>query len=405
MGGAVRDELLGLPVTERDWVVVGATPEEMTALGFRPVGRDFPVFLHPETGEEYALARTERKTGRGYKGFTFYAGPDVTLEEDLRRRDLTVNAMARDREGRLIDPWGGRADLEARVLRHVSPAFVEDPLRVLRVARFAARFAPLGFVVAAETMALMRVIAARGELADLTPERVWQELDRALGTDAPAEFVATLRHAGALVVLFPEIDRLFGVPQRADYHPEVDTGLHTLLALSKAAELSPERAVRFAALVHDLGKGTTAPEILPRHVGHEERGLPLVDALCDRLRAPNEYRELARIVTRLHLLCHKVFELRPATVLRLLKAADAFRRRARFERFLLAVEADARGRHGFEDRPYRQGRWLRALVDHLERTVQVEPLLAQGLRGAELGAALDRAREAAIRAFPREVAE
>ncbi len=401
VGGAVRDKLLGYPFSERDWVVVGATPEAMEADGFRPVGKDFPVFIHPRTGEEYALARTERKTGRGYKGFHFHTGPDVGLEDDLARRDLTINAMARDRDGNLVDPFDGRRDLEERLLRHVSPAFSEDPLRVLRVARFAARYHHLGFVVAAETLGLMRELAVSGELEALTPERVWTELNKALSERSPRVFVEVLRQCGALRALLPEVDRLFGVPQRADYHPEVDTGTHILMSLDRSAELSDDPRVRFAVLVHDLGKGTTSSEILPRHIGHEERGIDLVHSLCDRLRVPNEYRELAVPVTRLHLLCHKAFELRPVTLLRLFQAADAFRKPERFELVLRAVEADARGREGFADTPYPQGRWLRELLAHLQ-TLSPRPFVDKGLKGAAIGEALDRAREEAIRDFRRQ---
>ena len=399
VGGAVRDALLDYPCRERDWVVTGASPREMAEKGFRPVGKDFPVFLHPQTGEEYALARTERKSGTGYRGFTFHTGPEVSLEDDLIRRDLTINAMARDKDGQLIDPYGGQRDLEKKVLRHVSPAFVEDPLRVLRVARFAARYHHLGFTVAAETLALMRVLAVSGELETLTPERVWTELQKALAEKSPQIFVEVLRHTGALKPLFPEVDALFGVPQRADYHPEIDTGVHVLMSLEKAAELSDDPRVRFAALVHDLGKGATSSDILPRHIGHEERGLPLVHGFCDRLKVPNEYRELAVPVTRLHLLCHKAFELRPVTLLKIFRAADAFRKPERFELFLLAVEADARGRKDFENRPYRQGRWLRELFTHLNNTVSPGEFVDQGLTGAAIGEALDKKREQEIRSF------
>lgn len=400
VGGAVRDKLLEYPFHERDWVVVGATPEDMEATGFRPVGRDFPVFIDPDSGEEYALARTERKTGKGYKGFHFYAGPDINLEDDLRRRDLTINAMAEAPDGALIDPYGGRRDLENRVLRHVSDAFAEDPLRVLRVARFAARYHHLGFTIAPETRALMAQLATGDELAHLTPERVWMETRKALGERSPQVYVQVLRDCGALAVLLPEVDNLFDVPQRADYHPEIDTGVHVLMALEVAAELSDDPRVRFAVLVHDLGKGTTSPDILPRHIGHEERGVPLVQAVCDRYRVPNEYRELAIPVTRLHLLCHKVFELRPVTVLKIFKAADAFRKPQRFEHFLLAVEADARGRKGFHDTPYPQGDWLRSVLAELN-TLSTRELVAEGLRGAAIGEALDHRRQARIRALQK----
>lgn len=396
VGGAVRDELLGLPVRERDWVVVGAAPEELEARGFRPVGRDFPVFLHPETNEEYALARTERKSAPGYRGFTVHADTDVTLEEDLLRRDLTVNAMARAADGTLVDPYGGRADLERRILRHVSPAFVEDPVRILRVARFAARFAPLGFTVAPETLALMRAMVDNGEVDALVPERVWAELRRALETASPSRFFETLRACGALARLFPELERLFGVPQPARYHPEIDTGVHVFMVLDAAARLSPDTRVRFAALTHDLGKGETPPERWPSHRGHEERSVRLVEELCRRLRIPNDYRDLAALVARWHGHAHRAAELRPATLLKLFEALDAFRRPARLEEFLLACEADARGRAGLEDRPYPQAGWLRAALA-AAAAVEAAPIAARGLRGADIGRELHRLRVAAIR--------
>lgn len=336
VGGAVRDRLLGLAVHEHDWVVVGATPEAMAQRGFRPVGRDFPVFLHPQTGEEYALARTERKTGPGYHGFSFHASADVSLTEDLGRRDLTINAMAQAPDGTIIDPFGGRRDLEARRLRHVSPAFREDPVRILRLARFAARLAPLGFQVAEDTLELCREMVASGEVDALVPERVWQELAKALMAPAPDAFIGTLRDCGALAVLFPEIDRLFGIPQPELHHPEVDTGAHVLLVLRQAARLEGGLAARFAALVHDLGKGLTPASELPRHRGHEARGVPLVDAMCARLRIPSECRDLARGVTRYHLQCHRVRELRPRTLLSLLEGLDLFRRPGRLDGFVLA---------------------------------------------------------------------
>jgi tRNA nucleotidyltransferase (CCA-adding enzyme) len=351
VGGAVRDALLGLPVEERDWVVVGASAEELTAKGYRRVGKDFPVFLHPSTGEEYALARTERKTAPGYTGFTFDAAPTVTLEDDLKRRDLTINAIARAENGEIFDPWSGRAD---RLLRHVSPAFREDPLRVLRVARFAARFAPLGFTVADETLELMKEIVAAGEMEALRPERVWQETFKALGTDRPDLFVETLRACGALRRIFPEVDALFGVPQPAQWHPEIDTGVHTLMALRKAAQLSPSEAVRFAVLVHDLGKAATPKELLPRHHGHEHRSEQLLERLCTRMPVPNRLRDLALLVARHHGTVHKAAELKPQTVMRLLMAADGLRQPERFDEMLLACEADARGRKGLEDRAYPQ---------------------------------------------------
>jgi len=395
VGGAVRDELLGLTPEERDWVVVGATPEEMTARGYRLVGKDFPVFLHPRTHEEYALARTERKTAPGYHGFTVHAAPEVTLEEDLRRRDLTINAMARRADGEIVDPFGGRRDLEARLLRHVSPAFVEDPVRILRVARFAARFARLGFRVADETRELMREMVENGEVDALVPERVWAETERALRSDSPAVYFEVLRECGALRVLFPEIDALFGVPQPVEHHPEVDAGVHTLLVLTQAARLSPDPVVRFAALVHDLGKATTPKEEWPSHKGHEARGVPLVKALCRRLRVPNSYRDLAIVVTRYHLHYHRAAELRPETLLKLFKGIDALRRPERFEQFLTACEADSRGRPGFEDAHFEQPEILRRTRE-AAAAITSQELLARGLNGPELGRELDRLRIRAI---------
>ncbi len=398
VGGAVRDELLGLPVRERDWVVVGATPEQMTARGYRPVGKDFPVFLHPHTAEEYALARTERKTGPGYHGFSTRFSPDVTLEEDLGRRDLTLNAIAKDPDsGELIDPHGGRKDLEARILRHVSPAFVEDPLRVLRVARFAARFDSLGFRLADETAALLRQMSVGGELGTLVAERVWQETLKALTTQAPARYFQVLRDTGALAVVFPEIDALFGVPQPAAWHPEIDTGVHVLMVLEKAAALSTDPVVRFAALTHDLGKGQTPADQWPRHVGHEVRSVACVDTLCDRLKVPNEYRELAKHVARHHGVVHSAQQLRAGTLLDLLETLDAFRRPERFESFLLACMADMRGRTGFEQRPYPQADYLRS-VRSTAAAVTLDRSLFAGLTGAEIGERVRRARLAAIEA-------
>ena len=360
VGGAVRDELLGRPVIDRDYVVVGSTPQEMEALGFRRVGADFPVFLHPETRCEYALARTERKTAPGYRGFVVHADPDVTLDADLRRRDLTINAMARASDGTLVDPYGGLADLRAGILRHVSPAFAEDPVRILRVARFAARF---GFTVAPETLALMRSMVAAGEVAALVPERVFAELDRALAEPHPWLFLEVLRASGALAAQFPEIDRLFGVPQPLEYHPEGDTGAHVLLALRQAAALGLSARARFAVLLHDLGKGLTPRDEWPSHRGHEARGAALVDVVCARLKAPVEYRALARAVAAHHLQVHAALRLRPATILRLIEAVDGFRKPGRFLEFLGACEADARGRAGLEGVDYPQARWLRAVRD------------------------------------------
>ena len=396
VGGAVRDRLLGRPVEERDWVVVGATPESLRALGFKSVGKDFPVFLHPDTREEYALARTERKTAPGYHGFVFHAEPDVTLEQDLLRRDLTINAMAEDAEGRLIDPYGGLRDLEQRRLRHVSPAFSEDPVRILRLARFAARFAPLGFTVAEETLSLMRGMVAAGEVDALVPERVFAELAKALAEERPSPFFEVLRACGALARLFPEIEALFGVPQPPQHHPEIDTGLHTLLVLDQAARLSTDPAVRFAALTHDLGKALTDPAGWPRHYGHEKLGLPALERLCDRLKAPNAYRKLAERVMRYHGHAHKARELRPGTLVDLLQRLDAFRQKDALESFLLACEADSRGRTGYEERPYPQADWLRA-AHRAALSVTVQPLLELGFQGVALGRELREARIRQVR--------
>ncbi|MDX1654952.1 MAG: multifunctional CCA addition/repair protein [Candidatus Competibacteraceae bacterium] len=395
VGGAVRDELLGRPVKERDWVVVGATPGEMKARGFKPVGRDFPVFLHPDSHEEYALARTERKTAPGYHGFDFHADPSVTLEEDLQRRDLTINAMARDQEGRLVDPYGGARDLEARRLRHVSPAFAEDPVRILRVARFAARYAPLGFKVADQTLELMGSMVASGEVDALVPERVWAETLKALGEDSPGSFITVLRDCGALARVFPELEALFGVPQPAQHHPEVDSGRHLLLCLEQAVKLKGDVPTRFAVLVHDLGKGTTPAEEWPRHIGHERRGVELVRQLCQRLRTPNEFRDLGVLTCRYHLHVHRALELRPGTFLKTLQAADAFRKPERFERFLLACAADARGRLGLEGRDYPQAELFRTALEAADG-VEVRPLVEQGLKGQKLAEAIAQKRTRAI---------
>ncbi|MEM9602384.1 MAG: multifunctional CCA addition/repair protein [Pseudomonadota bacterium] len=359
VGGAVRDAALNLPVADRDWVVVGATPTDMQAAGFRQVGKDFPVFLHPETHEEHALARTERKTRAGHHGFDVDAGPHVTLEQDLCRRDLTINAMAQSDAGDIIDPWGGLQDLENRRLRHVSDAFSEDPLRVLRTARFAARFAPLGFTVAADTLALMQQMVDSGELGTLPAERIQQELQRALATDAPRRFFEVLRDCEALQAIWPELNDLFGVPQPEAHHPEVDSGEHTLLALDQAVALGADTATRFAVLCHDLGKGATDPSAWPRHIDHENRGVPLVNACCKRLKAPTAWRELAVMSTRWHLHSHRADRLRPGTLVDTLTALDALRRPARFEQFLTVCEADARGRAGRASAPYPQADTLR----------------------------------------------
>ena len=397
VGGAVRDELLGLPVRERDWVVVGARPEDLLGQNYRPVGKDFPVFLHPETKEEHALARTERKTAPGYHGFETRFSPDVTLEQDLERRDLTINAIARETTtGVLIDPFGGERDLRERWLRHVSPAFVEDPVRVLRVARFAARFAQLGFRIAPETLELMQEIAARSELDALVPERVWQETQRALETPAPRRYFEVLRDAHALRVVFPEIDRLFGVPQPAQWHPEIDSGVHTMMALDQATKLSADPVVRFAALTHDLGKGTTPRKEWPSHLMHEHRGVPLVEELCRRLRIPNAYREVAALASRYHLNVHRAGELRAKTILELLENTDAFRRPERFEHFLLACEADARGRLGLENRKYPQADWLRNAREVASK-VELDAAEYEALEGPQIAERLRKRRIAALK--------
>ena len=402
VGGAVRDQLLGLPVRERDWVVVGATPGELEKLGYRRVGRDFPVYLHPESSEEHALARTERKTSPGYRGFEVQADPSVTLEEDLQRRDLTINAMAQTADGRIIDPAGGRAHLEARLLHHVSDAFREDPVRILRVARFAARLHDLVFRVAPATQVLMRAMVGAGEAAALVPERVWQETASALAEPRPDVFIQVLRDCGALAVVFPEVDALYGVPQPADWHPEIDTGVHVGLALQQAARLSFSTEVRFAVLVHDLGKGTTPQAEWPRHVGHEERSVELVQALCRRLAVPNRFRDLGVAVARNHGLCHRALELRPVTLLKMLESLDAFRRGERVKDFLDACESDARGRTGLEDQPYPQrdlvlAAWRAALaVD--TRAIAGPGGTGEGLAGEKLGEAIRNARLADVAA-------
>ncbi len=400
VGGAVRDELLGLPIRERDWCVVGATPQKMLERGFRPVGKDFPVFLHPDSHEEYALARTERKTGAGYHGFRFDTSPEITIEEDLARRDLTINAMARDERGMLVDPFGGLRDLEECSLRHVSDAFAEDPVRVLRAARFRARFHELGFRIAGETLDLMRALVAGGEVDALVPDRVWAETRVALEGRHSRVYFETLRECGALERVLPEVNALFGVPQPPKWHPEIDTGVHTMMVLDQAERLSDDLAVRFAALVHDLGKATTDRSKLPSHPGHETRSVSLIEALADRLPLPRACRELALLVAEWHTHCHRALELRDDTVLKLLERTDAFRRPDRFEQFLLACEADARGRTGLEDRPYVQAGHLRAA---LNAALAVDTgAIAQELRGPAIGAEIRRRR---VRAVTRARAE
>jgi len=395
VGGAVRDELLGLPVKDRDFVVVGTTPEEMVKLGYQPVGKDFPVFLHPQTHEEYALARTERKTARGYKGFQVYASPEVTLEQDLERRDLTINAIAKDSAGNLIDPHNGRADLAVGILRHVGPAFVEDPVRVLRVARFAARF---GFRIADETLALMRTMAENGEIDALVAERVWQELARGLMEKTPSRMVLALRESGALARLLPEVERLFGVPQPERWHPEVDTGLHTLLGLDYAAGQGYDLPVRFAVLTHDLGKGTTPPEEWPRHIAHEQRSAALLKPLCERMRVPNDCRELAQVVARFHGLPHRAWELRPETILKLLLDSDALRQPQRFEQFLQACTADYCGRTGYENLPFPQADYLR---DALKAAAGIDAGAVAKQAGSNPLTIRDKVQEARLAALTR----
>ena len=400
VGGAVRDGLLGIEVKDRDWVVVGSTPEEMTALGYKTVGRDFPVFIHPDTGEEYALARTERKTGPGYRGFVFDTSGEITLEQDLQRRDITINAIARDENGNLIDPFNGRKDLEAKIIRHVSAAFVEDPLRVLRVARFAAQ---LNFPIADETQSLLKELSAANELETLAPERIWLETEKALQTPQPLRYFEVLRECNALATLFPEIDDLFGIPQPERYHPEIDCGLHTLMVLEQATKLSTDTEVRFAALVHDLGKAATPQQIWPSHHGHGERGVELISELCERLRIPNRYKDLAIIVARYHLNCHRIDEMSPTVVLGKLEGLDAFRRPDRFARFLLACEADARGRKGLEQRDYRQAElFMKYRAACL--SVNTKSLDTQDLKGTQIAERIRAQRIEAIKEIKKQEA-
>ncbi len=397
VGGAVRDRLLDLPVKDRDWVVVGATPQTMVDQGYQPVGKDFPVFINRSTGEEYALARTERKTAKGYQGFQFNASPEITLEQDLARRDLTINAMAEDEAGNLIDPYNGQADLAEGVLRHVSDAFLEDPVRVLRAARFAARF---GFTIAPETQALMSEMVNNGEVDALVPERVWAEMRKALATDAPQIFFQVLRDCGALARVLPEIDDLFGVPQTAKYHPEIDSGIHTLMVIEQAAKLSDDTVTRFAALVHDLGKATTPKEELPSHKGHEARGLPLIRDLCERLRVPKKYQALALAVSEYHLHMHKMFELQPKTVLKMLEKTRSLMDDERAQQVADCCLADARGRTGFEDRSYHQAK-LFLRFQQAAKAVN-GGLIAKGMDdGAQIQQAIHQARILAIRAVDK----
>ena len=404
VGGAVRDKLLGYPFHERDWVVIGSTPEDMLAQGFKPVGKDFPVFLHPDSGEEYALARTERKSAPGYSGFIFHTSPDITLEQDLCRRDLTINAIAESKDGDIFDPYNGRADLESKQLRHVSNAFREDPVRVLRVARFAARYHHLGFQVAETTLQLMTDMVKDGEVAHLVAERVWKEMERALLEPSPEVFIEVLNQCGALDVILPELQALFGVPQVAIHHPEIDTGLHTLMALQQCRVLRQQQeadsSVMFATLVHDLGKARTPSEVLPQHIGHEQRSLPLIEQLCERLAVPKRHRELALAVAKDHTHCHRALELKPATLLKLLERLDAFRRPQKLQMFLICCEADARGRSGFEQRNYPQADYLRQALDVCLR-IQAKEVIADGITGKNIGAEIERRRLQALKIFKK----
>lgn len=391
VGGAVRDTLLNYPFTERDWVVVGATPQQLLDLGYQQVGKDFPVFLHPKTKEEYALARTERKNGKGYTGFAVYADSDVTLEQDLMRRDLTINAIAKHENGQLVDPFGGINDIKNKVLRHVSPAFSEDPLRVLRVARFYARYAHLGFTVAAETLALMTDISQSGELSTISPERIWLETAKALQERNPEAFIQVLQKTSALKQIMPEVAALWGVPQPEKWHPEIDTGIHTLLVLKQAAQLSPRLDIRFAALVHDVGKGTTNPINWPAHHGHDRSGLKLIEALCQRLRVPNDCKDLALLVCQYHQIIHQAFELKPATVLKMFNNIDLWRKPERLHAILLACTADMRGRTGFEQADYPQADYLTYLAE-AARQVNAQEVIAEGVTGPAIKAAIQQRR-------------
>ena len=401
VGGAVRDEQLGISHKERDWCVVGATPAELKADGYRQVGKDFPVFLHPKSKEEYALARTERKTAPGYHGFSFDFSPDVSLEDDLSRRDLTINAIAKDGDGKFIDPYGGIADIENRVLRHVSDAFGEDPVRILRVAKFAARFSQFGFRIAGETLTLMRSMVEAGEVDALVPDRVWRETEEALRGQNARVFFEVLRSSGALARLFPTIDALFGIPQPKKWHPEIDTGLHTMMVLDQAEALNDDLEVRFAALTHDLGKGTTPKDALPSHPGHESRGARLVRELADRYPVPNNCRDLGALVAQMHTHCHRALELKSKTIIKLFEKCDAFRRPERFEQFLIACEADARGRAGLENKPYPQADYLRNAFA-AARSVNTAEIAAQHA-GAKIPVAIRKSRQEAVAIFKKPV--
>ena len=395
VGGAVRDEILGYPFKEKDWVVVGATVDDMIAAGYQQVGKDFPVFLHPETKEEHALARTERKTAAGYRGFEVHASPDVTLEDDLIRRDLTINAIAKDENGEYIDPYNGVADIENKILRHVSKAFSEDPVRILRIARFLARYKHLGFSIADETIELMKAMVSAGEVDALVPERVWQEMQKALNEKTPTAFITALRDCGALERILPELDCLFGVPQPIEHHPEIDTGIHTLMVLEQACLLSKAGDVRFAALMHDLGKGTTPESEWPRHIAHEARGADIVKKVCQRLRIPNEYRDLAERTARFHLHYHRALELKPATVVKTLEQLDAYRKPERFEKFLLASEADARGRTGYENKGFPQGNFFRQALS-VTKDIDIDKLRSLGFENMALANEIKKTRIKAV---------
>ncbi len=397
VGGAVRDELLGIAVKDKDYLVVGSNPKEMLAKGFREVGKDFPVFLHPKTGEEYALARTERKSGKGYKGFSVDFSPEITIEQDLIRRDLTINAIAKSDDGTLIDPFNGQQDIQSKTLRHVSPAFAEDPLRVLRVARFAARFHHLGFSVASETLDLMAQLA-KSEVSELTPERVWQETQRALETNSPWIYFEVLRECGALKVLIPELDKLWGIPNPEKWHPEIDTGIHTMMVLEQAAKKTQDPVVRFAALFHDLGKGETPPAEWPHHKGHEASGVPVIENVCKRLKIPKEYQKLAAQVSRYHLHCHKMFELRPNTVLKVLKGLKAYRNPDFLKQFITSCEADFNGRLYNEEKPYPQGDFLWQCYQ-VTKSLNTQALIDKGYTGKQLGEEIDKERVTQIKSI------
>ena len=402
VGGAVRDEILGYPFKEKDWLVVGATVDDMIAAGYQQVGKDFPVFLHPDTKEEYALARTERKTAAGYKGFEVHTSPDVTLEDDLIRRDLTINAIAKDERGQYIDPYNGLADIKNKILRHVSGAFSEDPVRILRIARFMARYKHLGFSIADETIDLMKEMVSAGEVDALVPERVWQEMQKALSEKTPTAFITTLRDCGALKRILPELDCLFGIPQPIEHHPEIDTGIHTLMVLEQACLLSKAGDVRFAALMHDLGKGTTPESEWPGHIAHEARGADIVKKVCQRLRIPNEYCDLAERTARFHLHYHRALELKAATVVKTLEQLDAYRKPDRFEKFLLASEADARGRTGYENKNFPQGEYFRQALS-VTKDIDIDKLRSLGFDNMALANKIKETRIKAVAALKAEL--